>query len=79
MKILGFKWGTERRGQFADGHECEDVVNYRQNTFIPKWFELEPRMQSWHDDLNKIPPDLQEGEQEVAPHFHNETIYRAHD
>lgn len=28
MPILGYQWKTKRRGQFADGHEREDVVDY---------------------------------------------------
>ncbi|KAF8595940.1 hypothetical protein BDV93DRAFT_455800 [Ceratobasidium sp. AG-I] len=77
MTILGYKWGTERQGQFADGHERADVVDYRQNTFIPTWMELERRMSLWEDG-KETPPELSEDEQEVMPHWHDETIYRAH-
>ncbi|KAF8594863.1 hypothetical protein BDV93DRAFT_458225, partial [Ceratobasidium sp. AG-I] len=79
MTKLGYKWRTERRGQFADGHEREDVVEFRQNVFIPKWIELECRMPFWDDGEREIPPQLSQGEQEVMPHWHDETIYRAHD
>ncbi|CAE6514514.1 unnamed protein product, partial [Rhizoctonia solani] len=79
MPILGYKWRTERRGQFADGHEREDVVDFRMNNFIPKWTALEPRMRKWDREGNEIPPDLRAGEREVVVHWHDEVIYRAHD
>ncbi|KAB5587657.1 hypothetical protein CTheo_8903 [Ceratobasidium theobromae] len=63
MLILRYTWKTERWGQFADGHEWEDVVDFRMNNFIPKW----------------IPPELKEGKKECVAHFHDETIYHAHD
>ncbi|KDN33743.1 hypothetical protein RSAG8_13174, partial [Rhizoctonia solani AG-8 WAC10335] len=79
MPILGYKWKTEHRGQFADGHEREDVVDYRMNHFIPKWLEFECRMRTWDAEGNEIPPSLAPGEEEVVAHFHDETIYKAHE
>lgn len=79
MTTLGYKWGTERRGQFADGHECEDVVDFRQNIFFPKWIELDLQMRWWDEDGNEVLPKLHNGEQEVMVHCHDKTIYRAHD
>ncbi|KAG1738828.1 uncharacterized protein EDB91DRAFT_1054322, partial [Suillus paluster] len=35
MKTCGFHWTTAKNGQYVDGHEQEDVVNYRQNIFLP--------------------------------------------
>ncbi|KDN41266.1 hypothetical protein RSAG8_07535, partial [Rhizoctonia solani AG-8 WAC10335] len=79
MPILGYKWKTEHRGQFADGHKREDVVDYRINHFIPKWLEFERRMRTWDAKGNEIPPDLAPREEEVVAHFHDETIYKAHE
>lgn len=76
---MGYRWKTERRGQFADGHEREDVVDFRMNNFIPKWSKIEPRMTTWDKDGNAILPKLARGEKEVVAHFHDEVIYKAHD
>ncbi|KEP45155.1 DDE family endonuclease [Rhizoctonia solani 123E] len=79
MHRMGYSWKTERRGQFADGHEREDVVDYRIHTYIPKWFELERRMRSWDAEGNEIPPKLAEGERPVVVWFHDESTFYAHD
>jgi hypothetical protein len=36
MRLLGFCWVRDFRGQYADGHECKDVVDYRRDVFIPR-------------------------------------------
>ncbi|KAB5596223.1 hypothetical protein CTheo_208 [Ceratobasidium theobromae] len=79
MPILGYKWKTEHRGQFADGHEREDVVDYRTNKYIPEFMKYLCQMRLWDDDGKEIPPDLAEGERECVVHWHDETIYHAND
>ncbi|KAF8881271.1 hypothetical protein CPB84DRAFT_1751214 [Gymnopilus junonius] len=44
MKKLGYIWVRNHKGQYVDGHEHEDVVDYRQKFYLPKWYELQPRM-----------------------------------
>lgn len=41
---LGFRYGVPKRGLYIDGHEREDVVEYRQNVFLPMWKDLERKM-----------------------------------
>jgi hypothetical protein len=41
MFRLGYRWREEKKGQYADGHEREDVVTYRQNIFLPLWRSFE--------------------------------------
>jgi len=36
LVFLGYRYRHEIRGQYVDGHEREDVVNYRDNHYIPK-------------------------------------------
>ena len=38
MKRMGMRWARTPKGQYVNGHECPDVVNYRQNTYIPRRF-----------------------------------------
>ncbi|KAJ7652592.1 hypothetical protein B0H17DRAFT_957824, partial [Mycena rosella] len=35
MKQMKYRWTAEPKGMYSDGHEREDVVNYRQNVFLP--------------------------------------------
>ncbi|EUC55063.1 DDE family endonuclease, partial [Rhizoctonia solani AG-3 Rhs1AP] len=57
MQRMGYTWMKERRGQFADGHERDDVKDYRKNFYVPEWIKLERRMRSWDSEGNEIPPN----------------------
>jgi hypothetical protein len=43
MKKMGYRWKRQPKGMYSDGHEREDVVNYRQNVFLPRWRDFESR------------------------------------
>ncbi|KAA8895915.1 hypothetical protein FN846DRAFT_995097 [Sphaerosporella brunnea] len=47
---MGYNWKEVRKGIYKDGHEREDVVSYRQDTFLPFMARIEPRLAKW--DLN---------------------------
>jgi hypothetical protein len=49
MKKLDYRWTTDPKGQFVDGHEREDIVAYQQNVFLPAWRELKDRIRDWAD------------------------------
>jgi len=36
MKKLGYRWTTTPTGQYVDGHEQSDVLNYCQKVFLPR-------------------------------------------
>lgn len=40
MHRLSFQWSKAPTGQFVDGHERDDVVDYRMKTFLPALAEL---------------------------------------
>ena len=41
MRKLDYRWTySELKGQYVDGHEREDVVNYRQKVFLPRWANI---------------------------------------
>lgn len=78
MKVLGYRWTKTPRGQYIDGHERDDVVAYRQMTFLPRMAALETRTLTWS----------KEGEEEFGPRTHpadvlmwrqDETVFQAHD
>ena len=72
---------------YQDGHERADVVEYRQNVFLPAWTRFEDRMRVWTDDdihfkidEVRVPnsesrPDIKN----VVVWFHDESTFYAHD
>ncbi|KAJ7460412.1 hypothetical protein B0H11DRAFT_1634522, partial [Mycena galericulata] len=72
------RWMHPKKGQYADGHERPDVVDYRKNKFLPAWAEIQARMEAWSADnipeQGPFPPGKR-----VVVWFHDETIFYAHD
>ncbi|KAF8321884.1 uncharacterized protein EI90DRAFT_3131421 [Cantharellus anzutake] len=50
LHIMGYRWCKEKRGQYSDGHEHEDVVYYRQTMFLPTMAEYAKSTREW--DIN---------------------------
>ncbi|QRV83689.1 DDE family endonuclease [Ceratobasidium sp. AG-Ba] len=69
----------QRRSQFADGHERDDVKHHQEHVYIPEWTRLERRMRSWDADGKEVAPQLEEGERPVVVWFHDESTFYAHD
>jgi len=36
LNTLGYWWSTPKKGQYADGHERDDVVYYCEQVFLPQ-------------------------------------------
>jgi len=49
-------------GIYVDGHERKDVVNYRQNEFLPQLAALQPSIVEWDAELKRLPKELPKGE-----------------
>jgi hypothetical protein len=59
---MGFEYKNVKKGVFIDGHEREDVVEYRNNIFLKRWDELAKRFIIFHEDGSwEIPPNLPAG------------------
>ena len=43
MKKLDCCWQRDLKGQFVDGHEHEDVVNYHQKVYLLSWSKIKPK------------------------------------
>ena len=70
--MVGYRYTTPAKGQYADGHEHEDVVFYRKQNFLPQWRKFLERMFNWVEgDLPELGPMSVEGHQVIA-WFHNE-------
>lgn len=81
LKILEFRWGQEKKGMYSDGHEREDVVRYRQETFLPRYQDLHSQAAQFDHDCGKIPGEepLPDGQREVIFHYHDESIFYGND
>lgn len=51
---LGWQYGKQRNGMYIDGHEREDVVEYRRK-FVDRFQQYERRFHIWDDDGNELP------------------------
>ena len=77
IKQLGYRWLKKFRGQYDDGHERDDVVQYRQEIFLPAWKKIANRMRSWDGDGQEMP--LSENTRLVVVWFHDESTIYAND
>jgi hypothetical protein len=79
LNALGYRYRTPLKGQYADGHEREDVVYYRDQIFLPKWRGISERMFNWAEgDLPEFGPLVGRGRR-VITWFHDESVFYAHD
>jgi hypothetical protein len=77
LSWIGFRWTLELSGQYVDGHERDDVVEYRQKVFLPRWKELEPNLHAWTQDGTE--EEVGEGPQpqRLVVWFHDESMFYA--
>ena len=73
---LGWCYDRDKKGYF-DGHEREDVVKYRNDVFLPRMAELEPRLIEFKDDGQIEKPQV-EGPQLILV-THDESSFSAND
>ncbi|KAF8303445.1 hypothetical protein DL93DRAFT_2066830, partial [Clavulina sp. PMI_390] len=80
LNKLGYVNTVLRKGIYYDGHEREDVVDYRNNTYLPLLHKYEDRMVQYHGpDLVRTPPKLAEGEKQIIANFHDECSFHGND
>jgi hypothetical protein len=86
MRVIGYRWRSEPKGQYKDGHERVDVVDYRQNVFLPRMSLLEHRLRHWfREDGTEIEWEGLEGgvigcrEKPVVLWCHDESIFYGND
>jgi hypothetical protein len=78
LRKMGYRWGYDPKGQYVDGHEREDVVDYRQKVFLPKMAELVKRTILWGSkDGPSIDPEP--GVRRVIIWYHDESTFYAYD
>jgi hypothetical protein len=80
MKKLEYCWTKDPKGQFIDSHERDDVVAYRQETFLPAWAAIKEKTRDWscHKRDGDYPhPSLQE--QKTVVWWHDKSTFYAND
>lgn len=77
---MGYRWRSEPKGQYFDGHERMDVVQYRANVFLPAWKAIEPFIQAWDNETGlPLALMLPAGQRQIIVWFHDQTTFYAHD
>lgn len=67
-----------------DGHERDDVVEYRNKIFLPAIAQFETRMAKHilneeDGELKKIMPEVVEGQPRIIVQYHDESCFHAND
>ncbi|KAF9471175.1 hypothetical protein BDN70DRAFT_763229, partial [Pholiota conissans] len=83
LKKLDWRYAQKKKGMFVDGHEREDVVQYRDE-FISRWKEYEKRFVKFDNDGNQTNnlvgfPVLQVGRFCLILVTHDESTFYAND
>ncbi|KIK76705.1 hypothetical protein PAXRUDRAFT_169069 [Paxillus rubicundulus Ve08.2h10] len=80
MHMMDYRWTKAPSGQYIDGHECEDVVKYRQTTFLPTIGKLEWNLREWKDGLEEMDDKAPRPQnRQVVIWYHNESTFYAND
>ena len=77
MKYLGYNPKLQQKGYYTDGHNRDDIVDYRDNVFLPRMLQYEKRMQEYSGkDMEVVlPPELSNGEKRVVLITHDESTF----
>jgi hypothetical protein len=77
----GFRYTAHKKALYYDGHERDDVVEYRQNVFLPKMKEYESRLVKYAvGDVGKeVEMQLAPGERKLVLVAHDEMTAQAND
>ncbi|KAI3648086.1 hypothetical protein MP228_005940 [Amoeboaphelidium protococcarum] len=78
MQVLGFQCKPHQKTFYVDGHEREDVVKYRNQSFVPQLLELSQKMTTYENGT-AIRPQLEENECEYVWITQDESTYYAND
>ena len=82
LKKLGFKPTKNQKGIYVDGHDREDVVEYR-TLFLAEMERLSPFMETWTEDIDgcmtPVPPILAPGVRKHVLVVHDECAFHAND
>jgi hypothetical protein len=81
---LGWRHTRVKKGVYMDGHERPDVVEYRNNVFLPLMASFERRMAQWIQrpectELVHVEPELGPDEKQIIAVFQDESCFHVND
>ena len=79
---LGWRRTRLKKGVYMDGHERDDVREYRNNVFLRDMALFEKRMVRWefnNSKLERVEPQLRPGEKRVIAIFQDESSFHANE
>ena len=53
LNKMGYRWKNIKKGVYIDGHEREDVVEYR-GKFLDKWYGMQPYVREWEEVTEEV-------------------------
>jgi len=56
MHTMRYQYGKAKNGMYIDGHKHADVMEYRQEVFLPFWMSIEGLMMKWNNENEPIGP-----------------------
>ncbi|KZP15833.1 hypothetical protein FIBSPDRAFT_912399 [Athelia psychrophila] len=77
MKKLEYRWTLTPTGQYVDGHERPDVVDYQQNIFLPTWRKIKEQTCDFSTQGPKSDPPRHL--RHVVVWWHDESQFYAND
>ena len=78
MKEWGFEYKPFTQNIYMDGHERNDVVEYRRE-FVARMIERRKSMTNYDEDLNPIQPNLSNGARRIVLVCQDESTYYTND
>ena len=84
LQCLSWCYGAMHNGMYLDGHECEDVVAYR-NAFVARWKGYEKRFHTWdsdgvkHEAQNSESIQVKGGRYQLILVTHDESVFYQND
>ncbi|GAA5917195.1 hypothetical protein JCM5296_006964, partial [Sporobolomyces johnsonii] len=79
LRKLGYRRHKIQKGLYVDGHERADVLEYRNDVFLPQMAQFEKFMRTY-DGEELIPQEPQlNGQLRIIPLFHDESCIHAWD
>lgn len=83
MHMMDYRWSKSPSGQYVDGHERKDVVEYRQTKFLPAMAELDSKLRRWENGEEELRPEPRPGDSQPMRHtviwWHDESTFYAND
>ena len=78
MRSLGYRWRTNCKVPYLDGHERVDVIKYRHQ-FVNEYLLLRSRFANWDDKDNLAPTVQTRGERQIVVVTHDESTFHSND